>query len=116
VFLLIVGGHWLAANTTFGVISLIKAGDQPARVPDAEIEAIRVRADERGIIRLRPPPPVTRRVYRKGEAVRVIAFGSSFAAIHTGLTVKQREMVLMTVLGSQRTVAVAHHLVSAVAS
>ena len=111
VFLLIVGGHWLAANTTFGVISLIKAGDCPSRVPAAEIAAIKARADGRGIIALPPEPP--QHLFRKGDKVRVVAFGSSFSAIHTGMRAKSRELVLMSVLGSVREVAVARHLVSA---
>jgi transcription antitermination factor NusG len=111
VFLLIVGGHWLAANTTFGVISLIKAGDCPSRVPDAEIAAIRARVDGRGIIILPPEPP--KRVYKRGDRVKVVAFGSTFSAIHSGMTSKQREIVLMQVLGSVREIAVARHLVSA---
>jgi hypothetical protein len=67
--------------------------------------------NDRGFIAL-PPPPPARPAFRKGDRVRVVAFGASFSAVHTGMTVKQRELVLMSVLGSVREVAIARHLVS----
>ena len=71
VFLLVVNGHWLAANTCFGVVSLIRTGDCPSRVPDAEIEALKARLNDRGLIALPPPPP--KRVILPGARVRVTA-------------------------------------------
>jgi transcriptional antiterminator RfaH len=76
-FILIID-RWRQIETTFGVLSLIRFGDCPAKVPEREIAALRDRADATGIIRLPPPPPPKpRRVFRKGEKVRVVAFGST---------------------------------------
>jgi transcriptional antiterminator RfaH len=102
--------RWRAIESTFGVICLIKFGDAPARCPDAEIAALRSSANDRGIITLPPEPPA--HVYRQGERVKVIAFGATFDAIHTGMSRRSRELVLMSVLGSVREIAVARHLVS----
>jgi transcriptional antiterminator RfaH len=111
-FVLIVE-RWRQVERTFGVLSLVRFGDCPAKVPDREIEALRDRADKLGIIRLPPPPPPKpRRVFRKGEKVRVVAFGSTFDAIHTGMSRRDRERVLISVLGSVREVEVARHLIA----
>lgn len=113
VFLLIVDGHFLAANTCFGVVSLIKAGERPARVPDAEIQSLKNRLNDRGVIRLDPPPRPPPRAFAKGEKVKIIVGGSRFDAIHTGLSRRQRELVLISVLGGRREIAVSSHLVEA---
>ena len=115
IFFLVVEGHWLSANTSYGIVSVIKTGDCPCRVPDREIDALKARANEKGVIVLPPAPPASRRVYKKGERVRVVAYGASFEGIHSGTTRKTREIVLMAVLGSVREVEVARHFVSAVA-
>jgi transcriptional antiterminator RfaH len=111
IFVLVVDGHWLAIDRTYGVLATIKLGVAPARCPDYEIEALRKRADPiTGIIRLAPPPPP--RAFRRGEKVRIIAGPfASFEALHTGMTRKARELVLIDVLGGRREVEVAPHLV-----
>jgi transcriptional antiterminator RfaH len=103
--------RWRAIERTFGVLGLIKFGETPARVPDREIEALRARMNANGIIALPPEPPAYK--FRKGDKVRVNAFGTSFDAIHSGTSLRDRERILMTVLGSVRTVDVAKHLVRA---
>jgi hypothetical protein len=97
------------------VLALIKFGDDaPARAPDREIEALKARADSRGVIRLEPPPPPSpRRKFVRGEKVSILAGGSKFAALHTGCTRRQRELVLIEVLGGRREIAVSAHLVEA---
>jgi transcriptional antiterminator RfaH len=112
-FVLIVE-QWRSIERTFGVLALIRFGEAPARCPNREIEALKAGADDKGIIRLPPPPPkAPRRVFRKGEKVRVIAGGCTFAAIHTGMSHRQRELVLINVLGATRQVEVARHLITA---
>jgi transcription antitermination factor NusG len=111
VFVLVINGHWLKIDRTFGVCSTIKFGDCPARVPDAEILAIRARADSSGLIRLPPPPP--KRKWAKGEHVKVLVAGASFAGIHTGVSLRERERVLLQVLGAVRPIIVASHQVHA---
>jgi transcription antitermination factor NusG len=111
IFCLVVEGRWLAISTCFGVHSVIKFGDAPARVPDAEIEALKARAGPNGIIAL-PPPPAPR-LWRKGDRVTVNVAGTSFKGLHTGLSARQRETVLVAMLGAQRRVVVPSHLVHA---
>jgi transcription antitermination factor NusG len=113
VFCIVREGKWLAITTCFGVHSVIRFGDMPARCPDHEIEALRRRADPiTGIIRLPPAPPP--RAFKRGARVRIIAGPfASFDAIHTGMTKKARELVLIDVLGGRREVEVASHLVEA---
>jgi transcriptional antiterminator RfaH len=107
------GEGWHVANRTPGVISLVRFGDKPARVLDREIENLRSRmTGERGLITL--PPPPGRRRFMKGEAVRIV--GGPFeglSAIHTGMTAHEREMVLIAMLGAQREVRIARHLIVA---
>jgi transcriptional antiterminator RfaH len=104
--------RWRVVERTFGVLSLIRFGETPARVPDREIEALRSRVNERGIIALPPEPPT--RVWRKGDEVRVNIAGVAFSGIHSGTSSRDRELILMSVLGSVRAVDVARHLVHAV--
>ena len=101
-----------AIASTIGILCLIRFGDTPARVPDAEIEALRRRADQHGLIRLPPAPP--RRAWAKGDRVRIVAGQfASFNAIHSGMSARAREIVLVNILGGQRQAAVASHLVVA---
>jgi transcriptional antiterminator RfaH len=112
IFVLVVA-QWRAIDRTPGIVRLIRFGEQPAKVPDHEIEAIKARADKLGIVRLPPPPPPkSRHVFKAGERVKILA--AQFAhinAIHSGMSVRDRERVLLHVLGGRREVSVAHHLV-----
>lgn len=110
-FALVRDGRWLAINTCFGVLSVIRFGDVPARVPDREIEALRARADSTGLIKLPPAPGP--RVLKRGDRVRVIAFGTTFSGIRTGMSARAREVVLINILGAERQVPVASHLIAA---
>lgn len=103
--------RWRAIETTFGVLALVRFGDAPARCPDAEIEVLRARADPHGLTHLPPPPP--KHVFRKGDRVKIVAGPfAGFKALHTGLSAKARERVLLDILGSRREVTVASHLVA----
>ena len=107
--------RWHAINTCFGVLALVRVGDCPCRVPDYEIAALKARADPSGIIRLPPPPPPrSQRRFAKGEKVRITARQfAHFDAIHSGMRRGELERVLITILGGQREVSVARHLVEA---
>jgi hypothetical protein len=59
--------------------------------------------------RLHLPP----RLWRKGDRVTVNVAGTSFKGLHTGLSARQRETVLVAMLGAQRRVVVPSHLVHA---
>jgi hypothetical protein len=99
-----------AAND-HALLATIKFGLAPARCPEHEIEALRRRADPiTGIIRLPPAPPP--RAHKRGDKVKILAGPfAAFDAIHTGMTRRARELVLIDVLGGRQEVEVAPHLV-----
>ena len=101
-------------NRTIGVLCLVRVGDCPARCPDREIDALRNRVGPDGVIRLPPPSqPSPRRVFAKGEKVRILAGPlQGFAALHTGLSAAEKEILLIGMLGAQRRIAVPGHLVA----
>jgi transcriptional antiterminator RfaH len=105
--------RWHAVDSTPGVLKLIRFGDCPARVPDAEIASLLGRVDKTGVIRLPPPPPAApKRVFAKGARVKIIAGPfQGLAAVHSGMTVRDRELILLSVLGSQRPVVIAANLI-----
>jgi transcription antitermination factor NusG len=106
--------RWLVINRTFGVLCLVRVGDSPARCPDAEIANLRAMTDGHGFIRLPNPQKDVRRVFAKGEVVRII--GGPFqgvVALHSGMSAAEKEILLITMLGASRRVPVPRHLVAA---
>jgi transcriptional antiterminator RfaH len=102
------GEGWHVVNRTIGVLKLIAFGDAPARVPEREIEALKSRMRD-GFVTL---PPPRRRVFVKGEQVRILAGPfEGLAAIHSGMSTRAREIVLLELLGGQRQVAIDRALV-----
>jgi transcription antitermination factor NusG len=83
----LVRDQWRVLESTIGIVALVKFGLAPARVPPAEIEAIRAMIDEHGYVRLPERPAIApRRPFRKGEKVQII--GGPFEgvrAIHSGM-------------------------------
>jgi transcription antitermination factor NusG len=113
IFCRIVDGRWRVIETTMGVLCLIKFGETAAaRVPDREIEALRSRMDSAGVIRHSPPPP-PKRAWARGDQVRVNLAGCLFDGIHSGVSLRERERILLRVLGATRSIEVARHLVAA---
>jgi hypothetical protein len=109
VFILIFSA-WQGVNTTPGVIGLIRFSDMPAKISDAEIAAIKSRADASGIVRLPPSPTKVRYRYKSGEKVRVIVAGTQVYALHSGLSSRDRERVFLSIMGARREISVASHL------
>jgi transcriptional antiterminator RfaH len=107
--------RWRDIDRTLGVLRLVRFGDCPARVPDREVDALRARLDNDGLIVLPPPPAARRRAYAKGAKVRIT--GGPFAnldAVHSGMSAREREIVFVAMLGAARQIAVpAHHLIAA---
>ena len=111
--------QWRSINTCFGVLGLVRVGDCPSKMPDAEIENIKSMIDERGFVRLPDkPPPASPFVFKRGERVKII--GGPFEgvrAIHSGMRAGDRERVLLQLLGSKaRPVMVPSHQVHALAA
>lgn len=83
---------WRAAASTYGVRALITAGDEPSRLDDRFIAALRAR-EEDGVI-VAPISP-----YEVGQKVRIASgpFDGTVATI-VGLGEKERLVVLMDIL------------------
>lgn len=105
--------QWRAINHTFGVLCLVRTGDCPSKMPDREIEALRNMIDEHGFVRL-PEAPATpaRREIAIGSKVRITAgpFGG-MSGLYAGQSTRERERILLSMLGSVRPVLVASNLV-----
>jgi transcriptional antiterminator RfaH len=105
--------QWRSINSTFGVLCLVRVGDCPARCPDHEIEALKAMIDGHGYIKLPEAPAApARRVIAVGAKVKIT--GGPLAG-HRGLfqgqSTKDRERILLSLLGSQREVRIHHSLV-----
>ena len=105
--------RWRSINSTLGVLCLVRTGDCPARCPDREIDSLKAMIDRHGFIKLpeAPPPPVRRQI-AIGSKVRVTAGPfSGMSGLYVGMSTKDREKILLNLLGSQRPVLVPSNLV-----
>jgi transcriptional antiterminator RfaH len=106
--------RWRSINSTFGVLCLVRVGDCPARCPDREIDSLKAMIDSHGFIKLPEAPvsPVTRTI-AIGSKVKITGgpFGG-WVGLYAGMTTRERELVLLNVLGGQRPVAIASHLIA----
>jgi transcriptional antiterminator RfaH len=106
--------QWRVLNFTYGVLSVVRVGDCPCRVPAAEIDSLKAMIDGHGYIKLpeAPPPPPAPRQIAVGAKVRITSgpFGG-MSGLYAGQTTRERELVLLKMLGGQRPVAIAAGLV-----
>ena len=104
--------QWRSINFCFGVLGLVRVGDCPSKMPDAEIEAIKAMIVG-GFVRLPESrgSPVNRKI-EIGAKVRITAgpFGG-MSGLYAGMSTKDRERVLLHVLGGQREIRIASNLV-----
>lgn len=94
--------RWRIIENTLGVIGLIMAGDAPAHCPAAEIERIKSAQMRNGLIKLpdMPKPPRHRIHLQAGDAVRILSGPfRGLDALYEGQTVRERELVLLELLG-----------------
>jgi transcription antitermination factor NusG len=107
--------QWRALERTIGVLSVVKSAGMPARCPDEEIATLIARSDPDGVIRLNSrmtPQSVVRRAFESGAQVSIVDGPfRGFRALHTGMSTRDREMVLINILGGPRPVEVAAGLV-----
>jgi transcriptional antiterminator RfaH len=104
--------QWRAISTCFGVLCLVRVGDCPSRMPDAEIEALKSMVVG-GFVRLpEAPGPSVKRTIAIGARVRITSgpFGG-MSGLYAGQSTRERELVLLNLLGGQRSVAIAANLV-----
>jgi hypothetical protein len=98
--------------TLSACLRLSETGDCPARVPDQELERLKSMVVG-GYVRLPEAPAApARRTIAIGAKVRITAgpFGG-MSGLYAGQSTRERELVLLNVLGSQRPVAIAASLV-----
>ena len=104
--------RWRSINTTFGVLCLVRVGDCPAKCPDHEIDSLKAMIDGHGYIRLpeAPATPVGRKI-AIGAKVRITGGPFGGCRDFSGQSTRERELVLLNVLGCQRPVAISAGLV-----
>jgi transcription antitermination factor NusG len=102
--------QWRVLERTIGVLSVVKSAGVPARCPDEEIATLIARSDPDGVIRLSSrltPQAVVRRAFEPGAPVSITEGPfRGFAGLHTGMSTRDREMVLIDLLGRKTTVGV----------
>ena len=65
--------RWRSINVCFGVVGIVRVGDCPSRMPDAEIDAIRAMIVG-GFVQLpEGPPAAPARSLRKGQRVKIVS-------------------------------------------
>ena len=98
---------WRPVDRIPGVFGLIKDGDRPAKISDAEIGRLLARADRDGVVRLLRPPAL-----HSGFAIGDQVTVRGFDGIYLGMSAHERELVLINILGAQRPVEVAAGLLA----
>jgi transcriptional antiterminator RfaH len=113
-FFVLIVEQWRSINTCFGVLGLVRVGDCPSKMPDVEIESLKAMIDGHGYIKLPEGrgSPVKRQI-AIGSKVKITAgpFGGHLG-LYQGQTTRERELILLNLLGGQRPVAIAaNHVV-----
>ena len=104
--------QWRSINSTFGVLCLVRVGDCPARCPDHEVEALKSMIVG-GFVRLPGAvEPAAKRKIAIGAQVRVASgpFGG-WRGLYAGQSTKDRERILLNLLGGPRPVLIPSSLV-----
>jgi transcriptional antiterminator RfaH len=106
--------QWRALERSVGVVSVVKFGTTPAPCPDEEIRALLGKSDRDGIIRLNAHPTTSprRELLTPGDPV-AITDGPfvGLTGIYSGMTTRERELVLIDLLGKQTPVSISADLV-----
>jgi transcriptional antiterminator RfaH len=93
--------HWGPICSTVGVRAVLMAGDAPARLPAKVIASWKAK-EKGGLIQLPPPPR-----FRIGEKLTIMRGSLKYReVIYAGMCGKDRERVLIDMLGGQVTLTV----------
>lgn len=91
--------RWHAVLSTFGIASVVMAGERPAFIREKDIQAIKEREGDGGLVLLPKPVP---QLLKPGMRVRVKNGPfMNHRGIHVGSEPKDRERVLMDYLGGK---------------
>jgi transcriptional antiterminator RfaH len=94
--------RWHAINNTIGILRVLLAGECPAVLHDQILDEIRSREDKRGFVRL------PKKTHERGEPVRITrGMFADHPGIYEGSSRKDRERVLLDILGRMVPVDVA---------
>lgn len=87
-------GRWRSITGTIGVAQLLCVDDKPMTMPDAEIEKLKAR-EHNGFVVLDAEPK-----FKPGQSVR-IANGelAGMLGLYSGMSARDREIVLLNILG-----------------
>jgi transcriptional antiterminator RfaH len=99
--------QWRSINYTLGVLCLVRVGDCPAKCPDHEIARLKAMIDAHGFVRLPEAhgSPVKMAI---GASVKVSSGPfRGMSGLYAGQSTRERELVLLNVLGGQRSVSIA---------
>jgi transcription antitermination factor NusG len=104
--------QWRSLNSTIGVLCVVRTGDCPCRMPDAEIASLKAMVVG-GFVRLPEGRgfPVRRKI-AIGAKVRIASgpFGG-MSGLYAGMSTKDREKILLNLLGGRRPVLIPSNLV-----
>lgn len=96
------GEAWIFLKSTIGILDVLMAtGEEPARLPDADVERLRAREGDDGLVRLESSQ------FRPGERLRVD--GGLFAELPAefeAMAGRDRALVLVSLLGRRTRVEV----------
>ena len=110
-----VGTRWRTTprvlERSLGVLTVVKIGADPARCPDAEIAALIERSDADGVFE--PSSVVADSPRPQPGAPVAIADGPfrGLNGVYVGMSARERELILLNVLGASRPVEIAARLV-----
>jgi transcription antitermination factor NusG len=96
IFVHVLDVPWQRIRRIVGVTSVLTVGESPSRCRDAEVAALKMRVDERGVIRLPPPPLPGKRRIAAGTKIMIV--GGPLAGLHglhTGMMAHEREVILL---------------------
>jgi transcription antitermination factor NusG len=101
----VVDGQWYEIRWCIGVMRLVMAGDQPAHLPDWEVDKIQ-RETKNGLVRLPKHPPVPPKTkIQVGSEIKILTGNfRGCHALYQGSTPRECEIVLLDLLGRKCTV------------
>jgi transcriptional antiterminator RfaH len=101
--------RWRSIRSTIGIAQFVCNGDEPAAVPVGIVEALKLREDSNGFVKLDSHPR-----FRAGEKIRVLdgAFVECLG-LFEGVSERERVTILLDLLGRKVRVVLGEDLIAA---